>query len=135
MDLAQGRPAVVIEAINNQEFSKIQLQKGKEWLSFLEDNFLEKLKVAEKLTKDKISVSKLMEELNGLSLVVRDFLLVSLGQLDLVTYKYLIPELQNPLLKNKLGNAVGFLQNIERAKIQLRQKINSRLVLENLFLK
>jgi len=132
--LSQGRPTIALGALERIDVIQEQIIKGAEWLNLCKSDNQTKLKQAEKMVQTKMSVDGLIKELTNFSIILRDILLTRANQLDLVTFKSLITELQTALANRVDEDLAGALKRVEQAKIQLKQNISARLVLENLFL-
>ncbi|KKQ80022.1 MAG: polymerase III, delta prime subunit protein [Parcubacteria group bacterium GW2011_GWC2_38_7] len=132
--LSQGRPTIALKYLENKEIVKDQIDEGGAWLDLLSQDNHSKLKLAEKISKEKLSQDAIVKKLTMLSTVIRDLLLARANQQDLITFKSLTPVMQVCAKEKGDQDLTKFLQNIEQAKIQLAQNVNVRLVLENLFL-
>ncbi|KKR07910.1 MAG: polymerase III, delta prime subunit protein [Parcubacteria group bacterium GW2011_GWC2_39_14] len=132
--LAQGRPTIALKYLENQDIVKEQLVESEKWLELLAQNNQGKLKAAEKIVQGKPSIDSLIKGLTSFSIVLRDLLLVQAGQLDLITFRELIPVMQQSVKEKMDLDLTKLLQRIEQAKVQLKQNVNARLILENLFL-
>ena len=132
--LAQGRPTVALKFLTNKDLVNEMQAQTEWWVNLLNSSNIQKLKVVEKMLKEKISVEALLKELNTFSVIIRDVLLIRSGQLDLVTFRNSIASWQNLLSKKVDAEIVQIMKNIESAKIQIKQNVSARLVLENLFL-
>lgn len=132
--LSQGRPTVALNALKNKDLMPGFQAQVEWWIQLLGSNNVQKLKLAEKLLQSKLSVENLLKELSTFSMVLRDILLARAGQLDLITFRSLSLKGQSVLPQLVDSAVVTLLKNIEHAKVQLKQNINIRLVLENLFL-
>lgn len=132
--LSQGRPTIALKFLSDVGIVESQTAESRKWLDLLDQDIQGRLKFAEAMFKEKMSIDAMIKEFTLFSAVLRDFILMRSGQFDLMTFRALLVEMQQKKIAKTDESFVKTLQSIEQAKVQLKQNVNMRLVLENLFL-
>ena len=126
VDLSFGRPGIAIKLLEDKELMAQQQKAQNDLLELYKMTIKERFDYAQKLSKD---ADKSTLALNAWILYLRDLLLVALGKQDLIVCA---KEQKSPYSAAKLK---GLIQKTEAARLLLANPgLNSRLILENLFL-
>ena len=104
------------------------------WLNLFKKDNVDKFKFIDTVFKTKPSVDSLTKDLNELSGLVRDLLLVESHSSNLLSHIYLENELGEIAQKNSESKLIQMAKNIELTKKYLKQNINPKLALENLII-
>ncbi len=140
--LALGRPLKAIYYLENPEEYKEYLEKAGKILNFFNADVNSRLKTLDNLFTDRTysrqavaSASEIIMMIEGL---LRDFILLSLGQDNLIQHQVLRDSLQSGLSNFPEENetkALGLLSRLKfvaQAKEYLNSNVNPRLILEQL---
>ncbi|MFA5023532.1 MAG: AAA family ATPase [Patescibacteria group bacterium] len=142
-NLSLGRPLKALHFLENPEVYKDYLKNAVGWLSFWNLDLNGRLSALDKLFSDKTYSRAASERaLDNLLLaegLLRDLLLLSLGQKERLQHSSLMPELEKTLaiLDERTGQLSGptileKMKLIAQAKEYLRGNVNPRLILEQL---
>ncbi len=140
--LALGRPLKAIRYLDNPELYKTYLEEAGKFLSLFGMDINLRLKILDSIFSDRTysrqaSESALSFLLMGEGLL-RDLLLLTLGQKDRVQHLVLINELEKSLAslpgenEEKIPTILNQLKLIAQAKEYLVSNVNPRLILEQL---
>jgi DNA polymerase III subunit delta' len=133
-NLSQGRPTVALRFMESMEALAAYKEKNSNWLNLFKKDNVDKFKFIDTVFKTKPSVDSLTKDLNELSGLVRDLLLVESHSSNLLSHIYLENELGEIAQKNSESKLIQMAKNIELTKKYLKQNINPKLALENLII-
>lgn len=143
--LSLGRPLQAVRYLENGEEYKDYLERAEIWLAFFSQDLNSRLVALDKLFSDKSFSRQAVESARDVLLLgeglLRDLLLLSLGQNDRVQHSALSPALEKTLnsLEATSSHNSGpiILQNLKliaQAKEYLSANVNPRLVLEQVLM-
>lgn len=135
-NFSQGRPGVAIKFLNRQDLFKKHNQQTELFLDLINQNLAERFKAVNEVInfKNESDNNNLVLEdlLNKWTLALRDVILIKNMSAQFVANQFLIKKMEN--IKFNQGLVLNWLSAIERAKNNLKQNINPKLILENLVL-
>lgn len=142
--LALGRPLRAIHYLENPEEYKKYLEKAEKILEIFKADTNGRLQILDSLFADKTysrqAVASALEIIMMLEALLRDLLLLSLGQENLLQHQVLRDSLQKILLdfpEENGAKALGLLNSLKllaQAKEYLNANVNPRLILEQLII-
>jgi DNA polymerase III subunit delta' len=127
-----GRPTVAMKLFNDKDALREMISATRELLDAFSQDTLKKFKLAEKMAKD--SPDHVVASLGNLSGLARDILLMKLGLTDLLAFRSLEKELRDIHVRVSEDSLIKFLENLEKTRRYIKQKVHPRVALENLFL-
>lgn len=133
--LALGRPALAAKFFENKDFYQGYRELTEAFLDFFHKDLNARFKVIEKLTGSKEEEEKADKALNILSIwqgLVRDFLLLSVNNGDLVQHEPLMAKMENLKAGLTGRRLLKLAELLKRGKSYVRANVNPRLVLENI---
>jgi len=143
-NLALGRPLKAIRYLENPEVYKTYLEEAEKFLSLFNLDLNARLKILDTIFSDRTYSRQATESALSLILMaeglLRDLLLLNLGQRDRLQHLVLISALEKSLNslggenEDKTGAILTRLKFIATAKEYLEANVNPRLVLEQLII-
>ena len=143
-NLAIGRPLKAIRYLENPEVYKTYLEEAEKFLSLFNLDLNARLKILDTIFSDRTYSRQATESALSLILMaeglLRDLLLLNLGQRDRLQHLVLINALEKSLNslsgenEDKTGAILTRLKFIATAKEYLEANVNPRLVLEQLII-
>jgi len=131
---AQGRPTVAMHLLNSGE-ELTSLKKNSELLlGLFGQNVTEKFKTVENLINSNETDQKLGDLLDCFTLLVRDLIMISSYNIDLIAHSFLQEKLEQTAKRYTLEKLKDIMEEIEMTKVYLQQNINPKFALENLIL-
>lgn len=135
-NLSQGRPGIAIKFFNKQDLLERHNQQTELFLDLINQNLVEKFKAISEIINFKNesdnNILVLEDLLNKWTLALRDIILIKNRTAQFVANQPLLKKMEN--IKFNQRSAIDWLSAIDRAKNNLRQNINPKLILENLVL-
>lgn len=133
--LALGRPALATKFFEDKDFYQGYLEKTDAFLEFFRKDLNVRFDLIEKLVGGKMEEEKAEKALNILSIwqgLVRDFLLLSVNNGDLIQHEPLREKMENMKAVLSGKRLLSLAQSLKRGKEYVRANVNPRLVLENI---
>jgi len=131
-NLSYGMPGKAINLLNNQESLAIQHKDNLNFLKAINSN---KINQRIGFIDSFVSKCKNFENLlDNWSLILRDLMIVTLKQNNLVTNRSLLSELEKSANNFETTRVRGAIKMIENSKKDLSKNANPKLVLENLII-
>ena len=131
--LTAGRPGLAFKFLSEPEVLDEYKEKAKIFTSFFEKELSDIFKYIEQIsgmtnTRQKLKVLEIWNS------ILRDFLLIKLGQIDLITNFFLREKLKQLAAKTEISAILSILNTLRKTKVDLMQNVNTRLALENVAL-
>lgn len=133
--LSLGHPALAIKFFQDKDFYENYFESAKNFLQLIREDLNKRFAMIESIVGKKESsqslVGSAMSTLEIWQGLVRDMLLLSNNQNDIIQHMNLQAELSYAKNRFKTGDLIGLLRIFEVAKKQIIANVNPRLVLEN----
>jgi len=133
--LCLGRPALAVKFFENKEFYNNYFEKVNVFLNFINQDINKRFdNIKGLLTQDSNqelakTAFKTIEIWKGL---IRDFLLIELGQVDLIQHQVVSDKLNKQKSHIQLDKLLNWFSALSKGEEYLKANINPRLVLENI---
>lgn len=134
--LALGRPALAVKFLEDKDFNKKYCEKMEIFVNFFGQDINSRLLAVDQMFDKKIAgqelVKKTKRTLEIWQGIVRDFLLIDLGQNHLVQHVLVENEMQKAKKSLAASRLLDLSRLIQYSKVLLEANVNPKLVLENI---